>query len=240
MRLIHESEIKRMIKRKENYNETNTCDRCRKTKLYPGYAYKEKDLNGKWTGKWICKKCQLKDYNNYPDSYNNARKQLADRRTGNLDPSSSQAKGDDTQLLSCLWLDIKDLNIDKDNYVTPIDHSRHPMLGVPLTQGRRYNSFERMWCFTHLDRDRDKEFDVLIAYCISKDGRKIERIYIFPKEEVIKRKTISIYKNPMNTRGTNSIIPWYEQYRIKDEEVIVKVDDIWNKIIEKRRKNKCK
>lgn len=65
----------------------------------------------------------------------------------------------------------------------------------------------------------------MFCFCISKDGRIIERVYIIPWTEIIKRKGISVYKNP--TKG----ILWYEKYRLKDEEELKNVNKIWNKII---------
>lgn len=70
----------------------------------------------------------------------------------------------------------------------------------------------------------------MICYCASKDRKKIERIYIFPVKEVIKRTGISISKNPTNSSGI-PILSWYDQYRVKDEDVINKINDIWKEII---------
>ena len=44
-------------------------------------------------------------------------------------------------------------------------------------------------------------------YCASKDRKDIERIYIFPMEEISKRKTITIVKNPSKGKL------WYEKYK---------------------------
>lgn len=70
----------------------------------------------------------------------------------------------------------------------------------------------------------------MILYCLSKDRKYIERIYIIPKDEITKRSSIGIVKNPTDRWG-NSITPWYEQYRIKDEKTIKNVNDIWKEII---------
>lgn len=64
----------------------------------------------------------------------------------------------------------------------------------------------------------------MICYCADKNGVNIERIYIFPKEEIVKRTGTKITKNP--SRGEQ----WYEKYRVKDEEEIKKVNGIWKKI----------
>ena len=62
--------------------------------------------------------------------------------------------------------------------------------------------------------------------CISKDGKNIERIYEIPEKEIIDRGSISITINPTDAHG-NSIIPWYEEYRIIHDEVLKKINEIW-------------
>lgn len=219
-----------------NYNDTNTCDKIHKVgfswrrcgKDFHGSALKEYDNNRKWTGNWICKQC----YDKYDlNSWCKMRKSLRGRRTGYLNPSSPQEKGDKAQKLSCTWLGIEDLNIVNDNYMWPIDHSNHKLLGIIQTTSKWYDSYNQNWVFGNTIRDSHKDFDNMICYCISKDGKIIERIYIFPKEEIIKRSGISISKSPKDRWGGIKI-PWYDKYRVKDEDVLKKVNDIWKKIIE--------
>lgn len=221
------------------YNRTNTCDRCREegreTKLEPGKAYSEKDNNKNWTGRWLCNKCHSKnynkEYNKRPDSHCNIIKSFRDRRTGNLNPNSSQAKGDNFEELTRIWrsmvsvIPVENLNKKLDNYNSPIDHSRDSELGIPQTKGRLYNSKNGLWSFGGLERESGKKFDVIICYCASKDGKIIERLYIFPKEEIEDMKGITI------TRDSSRRAAWYEKYRIKDEETLKNINDIWNKII---------
>lgn len=66
-------------------------------------------------------------------------------------------------------------------------------------------------------------------FCVSADGKIIERVYEISEEEVEKRSTAAIYKNPM--RGTRSIIAWYEKYRVKDLEELENINKIWNEIL---------
>lgn len=216
------------------HNETNTCNFIKENgeicgnELKPGKTLKEY-IDNKWTGRWLCHKCYQKFD---PNSTNNIRKSLTNRRIGNLDPSSNQAKGDNFQELTCRWrstvstIPVEDLNKTLDNYTTPIDHSRDSELGIIQTQGRLYDSVKGTWNFNS-EREWHKEFDYEISYCVSSDGKCIERIYIFPWKEIIKRITISIYKEPLKSRGPF----WYEQYRIEDKEVLIKVNEIWKKII---------
>ncbi len=228
--------------RRENYNETNTCPMikpdgatCGK-ELVPHYTMRERDKDGNETGRWICKNC----HSNYdPNGQWNLLRSVENRRTGNLDPESPCGKGDKFQELTCNWrstvstIPVEDLNKKLDNYNVPIDHSRDSELGIIQTRGTLYSHGKGRWSFSRLSREWNKNFDYEILYCASKDGKYIERIYIFPKEEIIKGDSIDIIKNPTDA-WRNPIIPWYEQYRIKDEETIKKVNDIWKKIIDKK------
>lgn len=208
------------------YNRTNTCDICGiKFEVAVGHPCREYNKERDWTGKWLCKNCyNTKDYNKRPNCTHAIIKSLTDRRTGNQYPNSSNAKGDKFQKVTCIWLDVDDLNIINDNYISPIDHSRHPKLGIIQTNGRFYDSYNQWWQLV-TKRSIKKDFDNLVFYCASKDGNIIERIYIFPRTEILKRQTITIVKNP--SKGSL----WYEQYRVTDEETIKKVNDIWKKIL---------
>jgi hypothetical protein len=235
------------------YNETNICDRCReennitdKSILYPGNARKfEIDK------KIICY-CERHSgiyRQKLPNSTDNLKKQLADCRTGNLDPNSNNAKGNNFEDLTFIWLGAKRLSVEYDKYSRlPFDHSHIPngvsiKIGdklvdlsgkIPQTKGKFYDSVNRYWILS-LTNERSKIFDYIILYCVSKDGKYIERIYIVPKIEIINSNYVKIVKNPVHFCPTNrkrySYIPWYEQYRIIDKETIKMVNEIWQKII---------
>ena len=227
--------VKNMPRKGIYYNRTNTCDRCREEsreiKLSPGKAKREYNKEENWTGRWLCNKCCNNDFYKY------VMKPLANCRTGNQNPDSNQAKGDRFQELTCRWrstistVPVEDLNIKNDNYTrgTPIDHSRDSELGIIQTKGSLYNSENGWWSFGCFEGEWEKEFDYEICYCASKDGKTIDRIYIIPKKD-IDVKYISIFK--YNSIGELYKGGWYEQYRIKDEESIKKVNDIWKEILE--------
>lgn len=216
------------------YNRTNICPMCREEKsrlieltdksiLYPKNAYHDVNKEGNQIEMYVCRLHYNRSYERYDtNSTNNLMKSLRDRRIGNLkDPCSIFA--DNCQKCTCIWLKVIDLNKENDNYTSPIDHSRHPILGVIQTKGRHYNSAYGEWN-TDIRNEHNKKFDVLIFYCANEDGNIIERIYIFPKKELIKIKSIKIYKN--STRGTS-----YEKYRITDKEELKKVNEIWKDIV---------
>lgn len=214
---------------RKKYNETNTCDRCSKIfDIVNEYPRREYDKEGNWTRRWICKNCYLKDYSkNNPSSQNNIIKQMRPCRTGNQYPNSNNTIGYKTQKLINILENFEDLNKKYDNYKSPID-SIDPNTGLKYQiRGRLYDSRYGFWSFSNLEIDWDKEYHSIFCVCKNKDRTIIERIYKIPELQIkYKRKGISIYKNP--SRG----VPWYEQYRVKDEEYIKKANEIWKKIIE--------
>jgi len=215
----------------KKYNENNTCEfkdqegkRCTE-KLHSKNA-QQFDINGKFV--WFCKKHGDSYREKLPGSRRNLLKSLRDRRTGKQRPGSSNAKGDLFEELTARWRGVKRLSVEKDNYTLPFDHSVDPELGIIQTKGVFYDTIEQTWHHGDITSEHNKEFDYLIFYCASKDGKIIERIYIFPKKEVVKRTSITIRKNP--SKG----VQWYEQYRVKEEyviTVITNVNTIWKYII---------
>lgn len=122
---------------------------------------------------------------------------------------------------------------------TPVDHSPIKNISIeiggrlinlygniPQTRSRHYNAIR--WDISKLENELYKDFDILIFYCINRD-EKIERIYIFPKEEISKQKIISIIKN--SSKG----VQWYEAYRVTEEDEIRKIDKIFQDVRKKRR-----
>jgi hypothetical protein len=160
------------------------------------------------------------------------KKFLASCRTGNQDPNSSNAKGDNILELACKFYELENLNKKYNNYTTSID-CYDPKTGLyHQIQGRNYNSRDGLWFFGNFENEWGKKFENMICICKSKDGKIIERIYKFPKKEIENRTGITIIKNPTPSRGPY----WYEQYRVTEEETIKKVNEIWKEILKKNQK----
>ena len=212
----------------KHYNRTNTCDRCReenriteRSRLYSGNAIRWIDEKGNWTGKWLCILCWHKEDNN--DRFIRGH-----RRTNNQDPNSTNVMGDMFQELSCRFYDAKDLNKENDNYNFQVDHLCKE-LGYFQTKGALYNSTYMNW---KQDLRKLKDgFEVLVLYCASKDGKIIERIYIIPYEEILRLTGITITKNSSRSSA------WYEQHRVKDKEILIRINNIWKKILEEYDRN---
>lgn len=199
--------------RKEKYNETNTCEfietdgeRCTE-KLCPGNA-RQFNINGKIV--WYCEKHSGRYRATLPNSQNNTRKLIANFRNNNLSVESPSGKGYISQKVTCIVRGIEDLNIKNDNFHSEIDHSKDSELGIIQSKSSFFNSLEGYWS-SHVENEHNKNFDFLFYYCLSNNGKTIEQGYIFPKFEIMKSSSVTIYKDPM--RGYNR---WYDKYRIKD------------------------
>ena len=253
------------------YNETNVCPICRgeyergeileltdKSILYPGNVLCLTDKNGKKTDIVVCYNHGMRDYQRYNlNSMLNVHKALAGCRTGNLNPTSDTAKGNNFEILTDNILGTKRLSIKYDKYSKlPLDHSLIPNglvieFGGKLvdlsgkiiqTKGAYYSDKYRFWYQNFQDElgsiKKGFKFDYVVVYCASEDGKTIERIYFIPVKEIfdleIKKKVrtcIGVYRNPNPVRGPF----WYEQYRVTNEDSLKKVNEIWKQIINKER-----
>lgn len=220
------------------YNKQNICDKCKEDNkvtdssiLRPGRAYTERDKEEKETGRWLCRKCKAKYYYNMPGSHGNIIKSLRDCRTKNQDPNSANKKGGNSQELACKLYGWEDLNKKYDNYKFPIDCYEVKTGLYHQVQGHYYNSRSGCWPFSGFEREWGKTFEDMVCFCMSKDGKIVERIYKFPKKEIDIRKSLCICKD--DSHG-NPIISWYGKYRTTDEDVLKKANDIWKKINEQR------
>lgn len=189
------------------YNETNTCDRCGyNLELGPGHPGREY-VDEKWTGKWLCEKCRGTDRRKRPGCFNDIMKSMANVRLGVENPDSSRAKGGFYESITCKVRKLGNLNQLNDNFNSPIDHTRDPILGIIDSQGRTYDPYYSRWNFTRLNRLHGKKYDNIVCYCADAHGN-IKKVYIFPKKEIDTRDNISIHNK------TTGRMSWYDKYEV--------------------------
>lgn len=205
--------------REYHHNDTETCDRCGKDFAKLGWSRPlcEYDKESRWTERRVCSNCWQK-YD--PNSSHNIMKLTTDRRIGNIKLDSNNHKGDRYQKVSCILYNARDLNCECNNYKSPIDHWCQE-LGYFQTKGRLYDSNREYWN-QRLTNEHGKNFNRLVFYCLDKDGEVIERMYIFPKMEIMIRSSIAILKNYNG---------WYEKYRINDDIVLERANKIYQEIL---------
>lgn len=234
------------------YNKTNICQICReedditdKSILYPENACRGIDKDGNnIDDEWICVRHRNRNYQRYyPNSEHNIIKQLRDCRIGNSkDPR--KILGYNCEDLTEKWLGAERLAVKYDKYSRlDLDHepiTKHISIKigdesidlygkVPHTKGVSYNQKTGMWN-RNIQGEHGKKFDILVIYCISEDGKTIERVYIFPVEDILDVSAIGICKDPKDGYW-NPISTWYERYNITDIELIKKINEIWKEII---------
>jgi hypothetical protein len=111
-------------------------------------------------------------------------------------------------------------------YNLPFDHSQHNKLGIIQTKGTKL-IVTRQWILKYekwsksVINEHNKEFDNLVLYCLNKEGKIIERIYIFPISEIACRSSIEIYKY---SKG------WYEKHICTNEEFLNNANNVWTEI----------
>lgn len=232
------------------YNPTNICPICSEewergeilelkdsSILYPGNAFRlhhqgkeERKIEGK-----ICENHYDRGYERYyPNSHNNAKKSLADHRTGNLN-DARLILADKGEELTDKVFGTKRLSVLYDKYSRlSLDHTPIPE-GVSITIGGKLVDLSgkrpetkiclesgQEWKFSHLEKDRNKIFDIAMFWCASKDRLRIDRGYIMTKEEEMNG-SFHIYKN--SSKGFCN-----EKYRITDEEFVNKANEAWKEI----------
>lgn len=230
-------ELNSIAKWNFKYNETETCDRCKEngidTKLVSGKTYREKDKDGNETGRWICINCYSKYMQKFDsDSQNNTRKTIANFRTGNLDQNSDIAKAIRSQKLACKLYGWEDLNEKYDNYKIPIDCYDLKTKLYHQVQSRYYDIEKRYWPFTGFEDEWKKIFETMVCFCISADGKIVERIYKFPENVVKNKGSATIVRN--SSRRSS----WYEKYRETNENELRRANEIWKEILKKGILNK--
>jgi hypothetical protein len=222
IKYINYEAMKYMARPKTDFTNVK-CSKCGRSDLTSKTAYREykKQI---WTGRWLCNKCYVKDYQD------ETRKPFTARRMGDLNFDSPGFKGDLFEELTDRWRGIKNLNEELNNYRTPIDHSRDPELGIVQTKGATKRIIRRLYGLydiwqTDFRNELGKEFDNLIFYCADNEMQNIERIYIFPVDIIYQKLFVSIFESDAG---------WYRAYRIKDIEIIKKVNEIFRTILKEK------
>lgn len=223
------------------YNPTNVCSRCRKENnvtdksiLYPRKAYREYSNKGNWTERWLCSSCWNKIRYIRGETVVNIEKLLKDCRTGNLDPNCTTAKAIKSQKLACKLYEWKNLNEESDNHCSPLD-CYDPKTGLyHQVQMRHYISERGYWPFNGFADEWKKIFEDMVCFCISEDGKIVERIYKFPWKEIIERTGATVYKNPID-KWHNPVTPgWYVEYIKTNEDELKNANDIWKTLEENK------
>lgn len=227
-----------------NYKEWKNyrCCECgsKETYIKPNgsYLWYTCKCNKKDCTEHLCNKCYMKIQNNLPNSYNNSKKMIANSRTGNLDRYSEDGKGFIGQWIAAKTLRLKDLNIEKDNFLEHIDLSKHPIHGKPDVKTRTFNPILGYWGISHIygkwyDID-NYPFDSLFLLLMDEyePWRNIEKVYIIPKYRIKYISGTSFTKN-------SSRVDNYKKFRVDENpynDVYHSVDipkffspfDLWN------------
>ena len=201
-----------MTRRKVDHDNTK-CYKCGNNETYMTRGFdpawhKYYDEKGNWDKKsYICGRC----YQTYDSNSHNRFRKLTETlcRNEGLSIDINQGKGVIGEAIVGKIRKLNVLSITLDNFNLKFDLSSDLEFGIIQVKTRTL--IEGEWEVSHFN---DMNFDYVFLICMDYIWKNIERVYIFPKEEIIARRSITISKNP--SRGT-----WYDSlkngYRIDDK-----------------------
>lgn len=153
------------------------------------------------------------------DWYHNHREKILIKksqwRKGELNSESTKGRSYIYEQIICITLDVKNLNIENDNWNFPTDGDKHEKYGYLSIKGAVLE-YCGDWGFADTNKGK---FNTLMLICMSKDNEHVDRVYAVPEEEAKKRTGIKI------SIGSKS---WIDKYIIDEKPF----DDNYHKIIQ--------
>lgn len=161
---------------------------------------------------YYCNKCYMKKYNVSDSGIHTTTKNLANCRTGNLDRFSCRGKEVIGQWICAKTLRLKDMNIENDNFMQPVDLSNHAIYGDIDVKTCTY---DKGMCKVNVTR---RAAETLIVLCM--DGleiwKDIKKVYIIPEDKIKVSSCLTIYSNPLGNRQIE-INKYYEIFMVDNK-----------------------
>lgn len=171
---------------------------------------KYKDENGIWNEKsYMCKSCYGKLYQKDPKSSNSAKKSVANCRTGQLSIYSETGKGLINESVVAKVRNLRNMNIDEDNFRSKFDLSIDPEFGRPQIKGSTLIGKQ-----FHVSIGEGRNFDHIWILC--KDRNYIKKVYIIPVSELCNT-YINIYDDWSKKERESSNFEWVEKYKVDEK-----------------------
>lgn len=130
---------------------------------------------------YLCNKCNSKKLYYIPGGQQDIIKKTTQCRKGSLDRFSNNGRSFIGQWIAAKTLDLKDLNIENNNFREAIDLSYHPIYRRPDVKTATFRNIYKWWNITI----ENYNFDTLIALCTDRYEiwRSVKRVYIIPVKE---------------------------------------------------------
>lgn len=147
--------------------------------------------------RYICDNCWGKSY------------RCSDFRSGNLDPDSTSGKGFIAEMIVAKTRNLKNCNIELDNFHATFDLSIDPEYGKLQVKGPSISGNRWKATFNSIEHN----FDHVFVVCMDRHRKHVERVYIVPRSKLIGKKAVLIYKDWSKIRGISEF-EWIEEYRV--------------------------
>lgn len=159
--------------------------------------YHKYDNDENWTGRYLCNKCYITEYQERPDSQRNIFKAISKGRTGELSINDNNAFGLIGEAIIAKVRNLEVVSIKLDKFNTTFDLSNDPEFGIIEAKIRNLQKSigSRIYEFWVLHID-NYYFDHLLILCVRYNKKNIERTYVIPRKD-ISTTSISIFMNDL-------------------------------------------
>lgn len=137
-------------------------------------------------------------------------------RNKEIEKDSNFGKGFRIEQVIAKVLDIKNCNIELDNFNSvfdlydPVKYKEIQCRSTkPSIRKAKWREREYIYDVWHIPLGLP-EYDTLIVTCMSIDYKNIDRMYAIPVDKLPESEGLTIYKEP-------KVRPWYEDYRIDEK-----------------------
>lgn len=176
--------------------EKLVCIKCKKDKIYV---------------KGLCKKCYDNDYyhNIRSDDIKSGRK----CRNKDLSVNSAIGRGFVAEMTVAKVRNLKNCNIELDNFHAVFDLSIDSEYGKPQVKGPTFDRGYGKW---KAKLGMEHNFDHVWIVCMDENRIHVIRVYIIPESELYGETQIDIYEDWSKVRG-GSKFEWIEKYRVDEK-----------------------
>lgn len=166
---------------------------------------------------YMCHRCSCKNYQKSTDDQNNLLKLTFSFRTGNIDIENSKGEGLIIEAVVAKIRNLKNYNIESDNFNMIFDLCIDSEYGRPEVKGPGLIGGE--W---NVALGMEHNFDNVWIVCLDKNRKNVKRVYIVPESKLYGETCVHIYEDFYKTLRLSKF-EWIEEYRVDE-----KTKDIYN------------
>lgn len=201
----------------KNFFENRKCCNCGSHETTQGFGSPRwHNHNCEKTGcsKWLCHKCYSKIQNRLPDSHASLIKFMRQCRTNGFSFERYMCRGCLGVETIAKTLELKNLNIEKDNFNFGVDLSKHDKYGniEVKTSSQSYTlNLKPFWGFDIKNvQILEHKFDTIFLLCMddNRPWKNVVMVYAIPFDEIVK------HNHHINIYLSKTTDKWFNKFQI--------------------------